>query len=143
MLPDAAECLAFFRDTALLALITDGPPESQRQKVDALQLEPLFQMIVFTGIWGSEFSKPHVRAFQTIQSQLKPSDNRFIYVGDNPAKDFVSPAALGWQTVRIRRSEGLHVTREAGPGEAAATIELADLTRLRDFVCAPVPIETS
>jgi putative hydrolase of the HAD superfamily len=142
ILPDAAECLAFFRDTALLALITDGPPESQSQKVSALQLEPLFQMIVFTGTWGSTFSKPHVRAFHTVQTRLKPSDRRFIYVGDNPVKDFVTPAALGWQTVRIRRPEGLYARCEARPGEAAA-VEFADLTRLRDFVCAPAAIETS
>ena len=35
-------------------------------------------------------------------------DGRFVYVGDNPAKDFVAPRALGWRTVRVRRHGQLH-----------------------------------
>jgi putative hydrolase of the HAD superfamily len=133
MLPDAAECLAFFRGRALLALVTDGEPQSQRQKVEALRIAPFFHCMVLTGVWGNAFSKPHRRGFEFVQSRLRPDDGRFIYVADNPAKDFIAPAALGWQTVRVRRPQGLHAHCEARPGESA-TVEMSDLASLRDFI---------
>jgi putative hydrolase of the HAD superfamily len=133
LLPDAVTCLARFRDIALLALVTDGPLDSQRQKVTVLQLEPMFELIVFTGAWGKGFAKPHPRAFELVQSQLRPADGRYIYVADNPSKDFIAPIALGWNTVRVRRPQGLHATREAQRHEAA-TLEMPDLQRLYDVV---------
>ena len=133
LLPDAAKCLARFRDIALLALITDGPLDSQRQKVRVLQLEPMFELIVFTGAWGSGFSKPHARAFELVQSRLRPADGCYIYVADNPSKDFIAPTALGWNTVRVRRQHGLHAMRDARRHEAA-TLEMPDLQRLYHFV---------
>ena len=35
-------------------------------------------------------------------------------MADNPAKDFVSPRQLGWRTVRIRRTGGLHAEVAGG-----------------------------
>jgi putative hydrolase of the HAD superfamily len=133
VLPDALDCLVRFHGTAMLALITDGPPASQRRKVRALELRRYFDVMVFTGAWGDGFSKPHLRAFQLVQSRLHPVGGRFIYVADNPAKDFIGPLALGWETVRVRRAHGLHAGTEALPG-AGADIELADLSSLHDFV---------
>jgi putative hydrolase of the HAD superfamily len=135
LLPDAAKCLEQFHGTALLALITDGPPESQRRKVNALHLDSVFQLIVLTGSWGTEFSKPHARAFRLVESHLRPASGRFMYIADNPLKDFIAPAGLGWETVRVRRREGLHAGREAELHQAA-TVEVADLEGLYDFVTA-------
>ena len=132
-LPDAIDCLSFFQGTAVLALISDGSPTSQQLKVRALKLERFFELVVLTGVWGQTFSKPHLRAFQLVQARLKPSDGRFIYVADNPEKDFIAPAALGWETVRVRRPGGLHAQTEARPG-AEPDIEMDDLSELRDFV---------
>jgi putative hydrolase of the HAD superfamily len=132
-LPDAVDCLLLFYGTAMLALITDGPAASQRQKIWALQLAHYFDVIVLTGVWGDAFSKPHLRAFQLIQRRLTPSDGRFIYVADNPEKDFIAPRALGWETVRVRRAQGLYAHTDARPG-AGADVEMVDLSGLRDFV---------
>ena len=32
----------------------------------------------------------------------------FVYVGDNPVKDFVAPNAMGWTTIQIVRDGGIH-----------------------------------
>jgi putative hydrolase of the HAD superfamily len=141
-LPDAIDCLLGFHGKAILALITDGPAVSQRQKIRALKLTGVFDLIVLTGLWGNSFAKPHLRAFQLIQARLKPSDGRFIYVADNPEKDFIAPRTLGWQTVRVRRADGLHVRSEAVPG-CEADIELTDLSGLRDFVYRRTPVNDS
>jgi putative hydrolase of the HAD superfamily len=138
MLPDALDCLLRFYDTAMLALITDGPAASQRQKVRALKLHRFFDVIVLTGAWGEEFSKPHLRAFQFVQAKLKPFEGRFIYVADNPAKDFIAPIALGWETVRVRRALGLYARHDT-PSGAEPDVELGDLSGLPDFVYGNTP----
>jgi putative hydrolase of the HAD superfamily len=134
VLPDAAHCLASLHGNALLALISDGPVDSQRRKIHALRVAHYFEMVIFTDVWGDAFSKPHRRAFLLVQSSLKPADGRFIYVADNPKKDFLAATALQWETVRVRRPEGLHAACDAQLG-AAADIELSDLWHLRDLVC--------
>ena len=131
-LPDAIDCLSSFHGTGILALISDGPPTSQQLKLRALKLEQFFDIVIFTGVWDQTFAKPHPRSFELV-AKLAPWDRRFIYVADNPGKDFIAPAALGWKTVRVRRPSGLHAHVDALPG-AGADIEMADLWGLRNFV---------
>jgi putative hydrolase of the HAD superfamily len=133
VLPDAIKCLASFHGKTKLALITDGPLAAQERKVRALRLKQWFDLVVFTDRWGNEFSKPHRRAFEYVQSRVKPDGRGFIYIGDNPKKDFSAPLALGWKTVRVRRLQGLHFLAEA-PAGTVPDIEMADLSGLSGFV---------
>jgi len=105
---DAVECLAALESEYQLALITDGPVAAQRNKVRALGLEKKLPIRILTGAWSIEFSKPHVQAFLSVQEQAGVNSSECMYVADNPRKDFAAPASLGWKTVRIRRSGGLH-----------------------------------
>lgn len=92
-----------------LALITDGPVDSQAAKVKALRLQSYgFEPILLTDRWGLEFRKPHPRAFRSIADRYDLPGPRYVYVADNAAKDFVTPNRLGWQSVQIRRPLGLH-----------------------------------
>ena len=133
MLPDASECLARLRDQAVLSIITDGPLASQRAKCRKLRLEEFCKFIVLTDEWGAQFHKPHLRAFEFVRSQTGPGSFEFIYVADNPAKDFNGPLALGWDTVRVRRPGGLHFAREAMPA-AQPRVEIGDLSLLCDVL---------
>ena len=90
-----------------LALITDGPLESQRAKIDALALQKRFSPIVLTAELGAYKSKPHPAAFELVQASFGPGQ-RFVYVADNPQKDFVAPNQLGWISIRIQRQGGLY-----------------------------------
>jgi putative hydrolase of the HAD superfamily len=74
--------------------------------VDALGLERFASAILLTGALGSQYKKPGTKVFQ-LAAQLIPAD-RYVYIGDNPVKDFTSPKQLGWTTVRVRRLGGLH-----------------------------------
>lgn len=110
------------------ALLTDGFLVAQRNKIRALGLRrrPI-QPIVCTDIWGAPFWKPHRRGFELIVDTLACPAARFIYVADNPAKDFIAPRALGWATVQIRRDDGIHCHRAAAPdGTADVMIETLD-----------------
>ena len=106
--PDARRLLDRARNLDLpLALITDGPGESQRAKIGALALEHCFSPIVVTAELGAGRSKPHPAAFELVQNAFE-SDQRFVYIADNPHKDFLAPNQLGWTSIRIQRPGGLY-----------------------------------
>jgi FMN phosphatase YigB (HAD superfamily) len=39
--------------------------------------------------------------------------SEYWYVGDNPRKDSAAPNAMGWRTVGVRTSRGLHAAADA------------------------------
>jgi putative hydrolase of the HAD superfamily len=127
---DAVECLSRLQGRVPLGLLTDGNSRSQWAKIDALGIRGIFGSIVVTGDWGAEFFKPNVRGFRYLEDQL-PSSN-FIYVADNPSKDFYAPRELGWSAIRVKRSAGLHEHRQC-PMELVR-FEIPDLTMVPDLV---------
>jgi putative hydrolase of the HAD superfamily len=107
MLPDARHALARLRAGGTgIAILTDGPRESQAAKVTTLGLRSYADIVVLTDEWGPDYHKPGVAGFARIAELTGARE--FAYVADNPAKDFAGPAALGWATVRVRRPAGLH-----------------------------------
>ncbi len=119
LLPDAVEFLDQFRGIVRLGLVTDGPVESQRRKFAALQLNSVFDIVVFTALWGQSYSKPSRRAFQLIQDRFGKDRMEFAYVADNPIKDFQGPRELNWKTIRVRRAAGIYSGAEATYSEDA------------------------
>ena len=130
---DAAECLRDLRGRVRLALISDGVPLSQRNKIDALGLAQFFETIVLTSELGDGFTKPHHRAFLQVQRVLGAGAERYVYVADNPLKDFLGPRGLGWRTIRIRREGGLYSSLE-GEGSRAADLEMTNLSTLASSI---------
>lgn len=97
-----------------LALITDGPADSQWAKIRALGLDRKISNIVVTADLGSGHSKPSKLPFEVVRDAVDLPHSELVYVGDNPTKDFVAPHALGWATIRVRRSLGLHASVPSG-----------------------------
>ena len=115
LLPDAGRAVQALRNAGIaMAAITDGPTSSQRAKVKALGVNRFADPVLVTGDYGPGFGKPHPRAFRDVEDHLKLTGEQLAYVADNPAKDFVSPRQLGWRTVRIRRTGGLHAEVAGG-----------------------------
>lgn len=104
----APDAVRFLSDATMpLAVVTDGSALAQRMKVCALGLRAFgIESVIYTDDWGRSFWKPHRRAFEQVQRSI--AADHFIYVADNPAKDFRAPRALGWRTVQICRPERLH-----------------------------------
>lgn len=121
--PDAARLLARL---PAAALITDGNETTQRSKIFALGLDALDPVIV-TDSLGIAFRKPHPRAFELVMRRHGLAGSDCLYVGDNPAKDFLAPRRLGWRTLRIRRAGGLHEHAEPPGLEYAPDGEIASL----------------
>lgn len=132
---DAAAALDHFEAQGPIGLITDGQHEVQSSKVRALGLEPRFAHIVYTGaLGGRAFAKPHPRSYELIEIALGAPGDRYVYVGDNPAKDFVTPNARpGWISVQIHRPQRIHVRAATAEGGAARHV-IHSLTELPALV---------
>jgi len=87
------------RETAGIAVLTDGRSFTQRAKIVALGIDNVPCYI--SEEHGTE--KPDPARFNLIE-QLHPA-RRYVYVGDNPRKDFKAPNELGWITVGLRGCE--------------------------------------
>ena len=86
-------------------LVTDGHKVVQSKKVEALGIASSFKKIYITHRYGLNYAKPSPYCFDLIR-RLELSDwPDLIYVGDNPAKDFVSLNSLGAITVRVLTGE--------------------------------------
>jgi putative hydrolase of the HAD superfamily len=124
LLPDAT---AFLSGHRCAAVITDGPVDSQRRKADKLGLPAQVNHVILTAAYGQAFHKPSPAAFDMVQRLCGVAAARCCYVGDNPAKDFRGPKSLGWQTVRIRRPQGLH---HHVASDADVDLEIEDFSAL-------------
>ena len=128
---DAQWALEHYAAKGPLGLITDGTHTVQRKKVTALALEPRFHEIVYTDALGEgrAYFKPHPMAFKRVAAAIGAPGDRFVYVGDNPAKDFLAPNALGWTTVQVVRDGGIHDATKVVEG-GSPQHEIASLTEL-------------
>ncbi|MEQ1615721.1 MAG: HAD family hydrolase [Hyphomicrobiaceae bacterium] len=118
--PDAELALSHFYGLGPLGLITDGTPAVQRAKVRALGIANRFHHIVYTHeLGGRDFAKPHASSFEAMRAAVGEPGDRFVYIGDNPSKDFVSPNRMGWTTVQVMRPQRIHANAKTAVGGAA------------------------
>jgi putative hydrolase of the HAD superfamily len=125
--PGALDLLgAITRRGDRLALISDGDLGAQRRKWEALALPHRFDPVVFTDEHGRACWKPSPFAYRRVMA-AHPDARGFVYVGDNPAKDFVAPNALGWTTVQVLHPANLRRALPARGTAAAPGHVVSDL----------------
>lgn len=95
-------------------LVTDGNKQVQANKVDALELERRFRRVFITHRFGVAHAKPSTYCFSRILEAESAPWTQLVYVGDNPAKDFVNLNRQGAITVRVLT--GGHAADIARPG---------------------------
>ena len=95
-----------------IGIITDGRSATQRAKIKALGLHEFVDNdnIIISGEIGAD--KTTRIPFDTLMSR-NPQCGGFTYLGDNPAKDFRWPNALGWNTIEILDQGGIHIHPQA------------------------------
>lgn len=97
-----------------LALITDGRSFVQKRKVDALNIENYFDVIIFTDVLGNEFWKPSTEPYKLALSILNCEAKNAYYIGDDPYKDFKAPKQLGMKSIQIKMEDELDYWKERG-----------------------------
>jgi putative hydrolase of the HAD superfamily len=130
---DAAEILPWLASNFNLALLTDGYAEVQRAKIASLRLSRWIECIVVTDEIGRDFWKPSHVGFERIMGRYGGTPSGFVYVGDNPKKDFIAPKHLQWQTVRITRSEGEYAASVSASRDEADVV-IDDLMKLKHIL---------
>lgn len=129
---DAHWALANFAARGKLGMITDGTHGMQERKVAALGIAGHFHEIVYThALGGRAYSKPHPRSYELIEQALGGEGRQLVYIGDNPAKDFVVPNARGWISIMVERPghRRIHSGARAADG-GAPQVTIASLTEL-------------
>jgi len=94
-------------------LVTDGHKIVQQNKVRALKIEHYFKKVFITHRYGIKHAKPSTHCFENIRRRENCEWSNMVYVGDNPAKDFVNLTPLGVLTIRVLTGE--HQNVKASP----------------------------
>lgn len=118
-----------------LGVITDGRHDTQWNKIMALGLDRYIEKnnIIVSGDVGAD--KRTSVPFEILQSSVGAS--HYIYIGDNPSKDFHYPNLMGWMTVMLKDTEGVNVHKlrpEDFGTEYRARIEIENINDIKKYI---------
>lgn len=125
--PDAVETLEALRSDGMkLALLTNGPAEFQRAKVERYDFARHFDVVVIEGEFGK--GKPHPEVFAHALETLDVRPEETWHVGDNLYADVGGARAAGIHAVWIHRGR---LTRIENP-PFLPDLEIEHLAELRE-----------
>lgn len=121
-LPGAREALEALAGSHRIGLVTNGSPDMQAEKLDALGLADAFETIVHGG--HDAPSKPSPEPFHLALDSLSVEPERAVHVGNSLEADVAGATAAGL------RAAWLAGTTEADPGDHAPDYVLDSLSAL-------------
>ena len=124
--PDVEAVLQDLRETCQLALVTNGAPDLQREKVQGADLTQYFRAIVISGEVG--VGKPDPRIFSLALDALARNSSEAVMVGNSLARDIIGAQQAGIRGIWLNRS-GIDCDEGVKPGA-----EIASLSELRDLL---------
>lgn len=99
---DARDFLDFISQKKyLIAILTNGPVEAQKNKIKNLGLTHL--PIFYARENGIEYEKPHLNAFQKVLDFFSLSANMCYMIGDNPHTDLYGANQIGITPIWLQR----------------------------------------
>ena len=99
---DVLQAIRAQRPDRRLGVITNGPADVQREKVERLALGPLLDLVLISGEVGVE--KPDPRIFALALERLGSTAVEAVYVGDAPVFDIAGAVAAGIRAVWLNRA---------------------------------------
>ncbi len=117
-----------------LGIITDGRAVTQSNKLKALGLDHIINpdLIFISGVTG--FTKLSDNSFDSVENiSASPP---YIYIGDNPEKDFLIANRKGWLTVMLAdNGENIHPQNlESLPAEKLPELTISSLSELTNLL---------
>ena len=131
LLPGIDEYLLSLSRVYKLGLVTDGYIQTQKNKINALGLNNIFDQILITEELGRKFWKPSTVAFSKICDKLEVIPMESIYIADNPKKDFKGPNQLGMDSIRLRLKDGEHYESQPKNKDFAPVIDIYSVENLK------------
>lgn len=99
--PDAISVLESMGEKHRLCMITNGPPDWQREKLEKLNISSYFEEIIVSGELG--YHKPDPRIFNEMTKRMGVEPSEIIYIGNDYRKDIVGAHRTGWKTAWVNR----------------------------------------
>lgn len=96
--------LADLRPHWRLGILTNGLPEVQARKVEALGLRPLVDGVIYASEHGTGRGKPERAPFVAMAARLDVAPERCVFVGNDPERDIAGARGAGMRSVRIDRT---------------------------------------
>ncbi|SDB21288.1 sugar transferase [Eubacterium oxidoreducens] len=118
--PGVVECFRELRKKKMyLAVVTDGKPVMQNNKIDALGLDKYVDEILITDELAGhgnvhEFRKPNDIAYLIMRKRLGIALRNMAYVGEDPKLDFEAPQKLGMVCYQYVNPDRLYEEEEDG-----------------------------
>jgi len=100
LLPGARELMTELAPSYKLALLTNGAPDLQREKIASSGLESFFQAIAVSGEHGVGKPKPEI--FDCLLTELGVSGNEAVMVGNSLERDIAGARNAGIRSIWIR-----------------------------------------
>lgn len=100
LLAGARELISELSGAYSLALLTNGAPDLQREKIAATGLEPLFKAIAVSGEHG--IGKPKPEIFHRLLSELSVTAGEAVMVGNSLERDIAGARNAGIRSIWIR-----------------------------------------
>lgn len=116
-----------------LALVTDGRPKTKKNIINALGLSEYFNPsdVYISEEVGHLKTAPY--SFEKIMESYPGC--QYIYVGDNPVKDFLMPNRLGWMTVCLMDDgKNIHQQNFTLPAEYLPQHKIRVITELIEIL---------
>lgn len=101
LFPEVVQTLHDLHQQYQLALLTNGAPDLQREKIAHFNLDQYFDAVVVSGDVG--VGKPHPALFRAVLDQLAVPPQAAFMVGDNLRRDIAGAAQLGMRGIWINR----------------------------------------
>ncbi len=98
-LPGVESMLASLREEYATGLLTNGPTVAQRDKIETLGWESVFDATLVTGELPA--GKPDPRAFEAIADALAVAPAEVVYVGDDVEADVIGATNAGMRVVQV------------------------------------------
>lgn len=102
-LPGVCETITSLAQDYRLGIVTNGSPNAQTQKLEAIELTDAFDVVIHAGHEAP--SKPDPEPFRQAISELDTPPDSAVYVGDSLDSDVTGAQAAGLRTVWFRDDE--------------------------------------
>ena len=98
LIRDTSDMLRSLKKKYRLGLLTNFThPPAVLKIVDALGLEPFFDVVLISGEMG--YRKPHPLVFRSLIDRLRVKKHQLLFVGDDPEPDIMGARKAGLQPV--------------------------------------------
>jgi putative hydrolase of the HAD superfamily len=129
LFPDVEAVLDALAERVPLAVLTNGPGDTQIEKLDATGIRSRFKLVAASGNLG--LAKPDRRAFQAVLDHFHVGPRSAVHVGDSTSADVAGATSAGLRAVWLNRTGRVLAESEPKPwAELTALTGLPELLGL-------------